>query len=66
MPRGTQSARDKRVARDKRTACGLHVAEPWPLGLGTGTDNRTAIFTSISPQNRYFAPVYRSTQCCSD
>ena len=30
------------------------------LGLGTG------IFTGISPQNRYFAPVYRSTQCCSD
>ena len=25
-------------------------------------DNRTG----ISPQNRYFAPAYRSTQCCSD
>ena len=36
------------------------------IGLGTGTDNRTGIFTGISPQNRYFAPVYRSTQCCSD
>ena len=35
------------------------------IGLGTGTDNRTGIFTGISPQNRYFAPVYRSTQCCS-
>ena len=40
----------------------------WPLsvGLGTGTDNRTSIFTGISPQNRYFAPAYRSTQFCSD
>ena len=27
----------------------------WPVGLGTGTDNRTGIFTCISPQNRYFA-----------
>ena len=36
------------------------------IGLGTGTDNRTGIFTGISPQNRYFTPVYRSTQCCSD
>ena len=36
------------------------------LGLGTSTDNRTGIFTGISPHNRYFAPVYRSTQCCSD
>ena len=36
------------------------------LGLGTGMDNRTGIFTGISPQNRYFAPVYRSAQCCSD
>ena len=36
------------------------------IRLGTGMDNCTGIFTSISPQNRYFAPVYRSTQCCSD
>ena len=36
------------------------------VGLGTGADNHTGIFTSISPQNRYFAPVYWSTQCCSD
>ena len=36
------------------------------IGLGTGTDNQTGIFTGISPQNRYFAPVYQSTQCCSD
>ena len=36
------------------------------LGLGTGTDNRTGIFTGISPQTQYFAPVYWSTQCCSD
>ena len=41
-------------------------ADALPLELGTGTDNRTGIFTGISPQNRYFAPVYRSTQCCSD
>ena len=38
----------------------------YDLGLGTGTDNRTGIFTGISPQSWYFAPVYRSTQCCSD
>ena len=36
------------------------------IGLGTGTDNRACIFTGISPQNRYFVPVYQSTQCCSD
>ena len=36
------------------------------VGLGTDTDNRTGIFTGISPQNQYFALVYRSTQCCSD
>ena len=43
-----------------------HTPDTSSLGLGTGTDNRTVIFTGISSQNRYFAPVYRSTQCCSD
>ena len=40
--------------------------QQWELGMGTGTDCRTGIFTGISLQNRYFAPVYRSTQYCCD
>ena len=33
--------------------------------MGTCIPSRAGIFTSISPQNQYFAPVYLSTQCCS-
>ena len=33
---------------------------------GTNVSLGLGIRTGISPQNRYFAPVYRSTQCCSD
>ena len=47
-------------------AQGRICSDNYTLGLGTGTDNRTGIFTGISPLNRYFAPVCRSTQCCSD